>query len=153
MPDFDWLEASALGRTIAGSLTLTAGLSAAHLLGFTLVMGGAVVSNGRLMGAILPGASFAGVLRVGRFVILTGLAVSIATGIALFSARAATIIESTAFLLKMSLLVAAVAVQIEIWRRAFHDAAAEPSTILIGMLGLTLWLALALSACWFILFE
>jgi hypothetical protein len=132
MPDFAWLQASALGRAVATSLTLTAG---------------------RLVGVILPKASFVEVLRAGRVVILTGLVVSVGTGLALFSARATTVIESTAFQLKMSLLLTAVVIQIVIWRRARHDAGAEPSMVLMGVLGLMLWLGLAVSACWFILFE
>ena len=37
---FSWIESTPVGRAIAESLTLTASLSAVHLLGFTLVMGG-----------------------------------------------------------------------------------------------------------------
>jgi len=153
MSIFSWLESSALGRTVGESLMLTAWLSAIHLIGFTAVMGGAIVSNGRLAGALLPTVPARGVVGVGRLLILPGLAVSIGSGFALFSARATTVVESGAFDLKMSLLLIAVAVQIGIWRRAHYVGHDTRSMVLPGFFGLTLWVGLALAACWFILFE
>ena len=42
---FSWLEATQVAQTIGQSLMLTAWLSATHLIGFTIVMGGAVLIN------------------------------------------------------------------------------------------------------------
>jgi len=153
MSIFSWLESSALGRSVGESLMLTAWLSAIHLIGFTAVMGGAIVSNGRLAGALLTKVPARGIVGVGRLLILPGLAVSIGSGFALFSARATSVVDSSAFDIKMSLLLVAVAVQIFIWRQAHYVRDDTHSMVLLGILGLALWLGLALAACWFILFE
>src|SRR6185436_7101659 len=60
---FAWIESTALATTIAGSLALTATLSAIHLLGFTLVMGSALVGNLKRLGLLLPQSSIVAVLR------------------------------------------------------------------------------------------
>lgn len=49
----EWIQTTALAQEIAQSLMLTAALSAAHMLGFTLVTGSALVVNLRLLGALL----------------------------------------------------------------------------------------------------
>ena len=48
------LQSSWLAHAIGESQTLTAALSALHLIGFTLVMGSALVSNLRLLGRLFP---------------------------------------------------------------------------------------------------
>jgi len=51
---FPWLESTGIATTVRDSLLLTSTLSAVHLLGFTLITGGAFVSNLRLLGVLLP---------------------------------------------------------------------------------------------------
>ena len=52
---FAWLEATRMATAVRDTLLLNAGLSAVHLIGFTLVTGGALVANLNLLGVLLPG--------------------------------------------------------------------------------------------------
>ena len=142
-PLFAWIEATALAREIAESLTLTATVSAVHLLGFTLVMGGALVGNLRLLGWLLPHAAADQLLRPCNRAIVIGLAISVATGALLFAARATAVGANGTFQLKMLLLLGAA---------AFHFAYAARARVGAGV-SLALWLALAVTACAFILLE
>ena len=155
---FSWLEATQVAQTIGQSLMLTAWLSATHLIGFTIVMGGAVLINLRLLGAVLPSLSPADVAKPVNRAIMLGLVVSVITGLLLFSARATAIAGNAAFQSKMLLLVVAAAVQLLthrslIRRESQFGAAASTRYWLAGALGMLLWLGLAVAACWFILFE
>ena len=142
-PLFAWIEATALAKAIAESLTLTATLSAVHLLGFTLVMGSALVGNLRLLGWLLSQHAADQVLRPCNRAITIGLATSVTTGALLFAARATAVGVNGTFQLKMLLLLAAAAFQFAYAPRARVGAAVS----------LALWLALAVTACVFILLE
>ena len=151
---FAWLEATPAARTIGGSLPIIASLSAIHLIGFTLITGGALVANLRLLGALLPGRPAADVTEPASLGIAIGLAVSIATGLPLFAWRAGELIASGTFQLKMLLLVAATIFHFTLHR----SVARRPSSTLklvrvTGAVGLALWLGLALAGCALILFE
>jgi hypothetical protein len=149
-----WLEAAAPARAVGESLMLTATLSATHLIGFTLVMGSAVLSNMRLLGAMLPGRPLAEVLRPAARTMTAGLVISIATGFLMFMPRAVAAAASGAFRLKMLLLVLAVIYQISLHARLARDPVPGTAALrLCGALGMTLWLGLTAAACWFILFE
>jgi hypothetical protein len=139
---FSWIEATPLGRAIAESLTLTATLSAVHLLGFTLVMGAALVGNFSLLGWVRAPGAIDEVRRACNRAILIGLAVSVTTGALLFAARATTVSANGTFQLKMFLLLAAT---------AFHFTVARSRVSAVG--SLALWIALAVTACAFILLE
>jgi len=140
---FEWIESTALATTIAGSLALTASLSALHLLGFTVVMGSALVGNLKRLGLLLPQSSIADVLRPVNRAIVIGLAISITTGLPLFATRASEVSANGTFQLKMLLLLTAVACHFTVGPRARAGA----------MLSLAAWLALAGTACAFILLE
>ena len=139
---FSWIESTPLGRAIAESLTLTATLSAVHLLGFTLVMGAALVGNFSLLGWLRAPGAVNEVSRACNRAILIGLAVSVTTGALLFAARATAVSANGTFQLKMLLLLAAA---------AFHFTVARSRAGAVG--SLTLWIALAVTACAFILLE
>ena len=49
---FVWLEGTGVATTVRDSLMLTGALSAVHLIGFTLVTGGALVANLNLLGVL-----------------------------------------------------------------------------------------------------
>ncbi len=60
---FAWIESTAIARSVGESLLLTAWLSASHILGFTLVMGSALLSNLRLLNVVLPERALGEVTR------------------------------------------------------------------------------------------
>jgi hypothetical protein len=154
MNAFVWLESTTMARAISGSLIFTASLSAAHLLGFTLVSGAAFALNLRLAGAMLRHAALADVVQPAGRLLALGLAVSVATGALLFAGRATSIAANGIFQTKMSLLVIAVVWQLAVHYRLTRPAAPSPQAVrAIGVTGFALWLGLAVTACAFILLE
>jgi len=147
---FSWLEGTGIATTIASSTTLTGSLSAVHVVGFTLVIGGALVANLQSFGALFPRQQTIGFDASANRVILAGLAISLLTGILLFSARATDVSGNRAFQLKMLLLMAAALFHFTVRRRAVERAERARA---VSAVGLALWLALAVTACAFILIE
>jgi uncharacterized protein DUF6644 len=147
------LQETALATAISQSVMLTGGLSAIHLVGFTLIMGSAIVSNLRLAGVLFADRPVEEIDAPTSRGLAVGLLISITTGLLLFAARAITASESSTFWLKMLLLVAAALFHFLVHRRV----AARPSPALAmratGAVGLTLWVAVAFAGCAFILFE
>lgn len=149
-----WLESTGMAKTLSGSLALTAGLSAVHLLGFTLLAGTAFVLHLKLAGAVLKRTSLLDMSRPAGVLLALGLAVSVVTGFLLFAGRATSIAENGIFQTKMSLLVLAVLWQIGVQRRfASATPLSSRGARAIGVVGLVLWLSLAVTACAFILLE
>jgi hypothetical protein len=146
---FAWLETTGIAQAIASSTALTGSLSAVHVVGFTLVMGGALVVSLRSLGALFSRQTMDLEGSANRM-ILCGLAISLLTGILLFSARATDVSGNGTFQLKMSLLLAAALFHFAIRRRMAVRAGLARAA---GALGLALWLGLALTACAFILLE
>lgn len=150
---FTWVEATWIASTVKNSTLLTGGLSAIHLLGFTLVTGGALVTNLRYVGALFshrPVTEISGPATRG---IAIGLAVSIATGVLLFAPRALAASTNGTFRLKMLLLALAATVHYAVHR---HVSRAPVSPLLLraaGAAGLALWVGLGLTACAYILLE
>jgi hypothetical protein len=148
------LERIRIAKVIANSLPLTASLSAIHLIGFTLLMGGAVVSNLRLTGALLASQPLTAVRRPAERGMLVGLFISVTTGFLLFAPRASTASENTFFQLKMTALVAAFVCQFVLQRIIMSKASdSSAAAKAIGATALTLWLGLAIAACAFVLLE
>jgi hypothetical protein len=145
-----WLEATGIATTIASSTTLTGSLSAAHVVGFTLVMSGALVANLQSLGALFSEQQTLDLARSANRVVLSGLAVSLLTGALLFSARATDVSGNGTFRLKMLLLIAAVLFHFTARRRAVAHAKRARAASAVSI---ALWLALALTACAFILLE
>ena len=149
-----WLESTGVARTVSGSLWLTAILSAVHLLGFTLLSGAAFVLHLRLASAMLRRAAVSDISRPANVLFALGLAVSIATGFLLFAGRAMSIAANGIFQTKMVLVVLAVLWQVGVQQRLAQTTPLSPRTSrAIGIVGLTLWLSLGITACAFILLE
>ena len=148
-----WVETTPLASTVRESLVLTAVLSATHVLGFTLVMGGAVLANLRLCGAVLRDRPVVSILSPAHRAIAFGLLVSIPTGLALLSPRAIAALQNPTFRLKMGFLLSAAVGQLLIARAARNSKAGGIASRWAGLTGLAVWLALAVSACAFILLE
>lgn len=154
MPLLAWLESTALARAVGESLPVTAALSSVHLIGFTLVMGGALLFNLRVLKVLLPQHPLDEVVAPAAGAIYLGLSISIVTGFLLFSARAGAVVANGSFRLKILLLIAAVALQLTLRRRLGRPAGAGAGWVRPAALGgVILWLGLAVTACWFILFE
>jgi hypothetical protein len=154
MTAFTWLESTDVARTVSGSLPLTASLSAAHLIGFTLVSGGAFVMHLRLVGAMLRRTTLLDVARPAGRLIALGLSLNVVTGVLLFAGRASEIAANGIFQAKMSLILIAVVWQLIVHRRVRQAAVQSPqATRTVGVVGLALWLGLAVTACAFILLE
>jgi hypothetical protein len=159
MPDsfvhtLGWLQSTPLAIAIANSLYLLAGLSAVHVIGFTLLMGSALVGNLRLAGMVLPMLPIADVVRPARRMIAVGLTLSFATGFLLFATRALNATYNWIFDLKMGLLLCAAIFHFVVPSR-FATADIRPSggARIAGMVGLALWISVALAGCAFIFLE
>ncbi len=131
---------------------MTAGLSAVHLLGFTLVMASGLLSGLRWLGAILIERPVSEVMSAASTALAVGCCISIATGILLVIPRAPGAAANEFFRAKMLLLTALLAFHVIQRRRAARASGAQTATW-VGALGLALNLALALSASAFILLE
>jgi hypothetical protein len=148
---FAWLQSTLVASTIAQSQILTAALSAVHVVGLALVVGSAFVTALALTGLAFPSRSAAEIATAGRAVLI-GLAISMVTGVLLFSARAEAASQNSFFQLKMLLVVSAALCQLVIQgvaRRALTSRAAPVA----GVLGLALWVSVVLAGCAFILLE
>jgi hypothetical protein len=151
---FVWLEGSGVATTVRDSLMLTGALSAAHLIGFTLVTGGALVANLNLLGVLFQDRPALDVTRPATRGIALGLTVSVVTGVLLFGPRATVASGNSIFQTKMALLVAAVVFHLTVHQRVARNAAAAGVTRRVtAVAGLLLWTSLALAGCAFILLE
>ena len=149
-----WLQATSIAIAVANSTVLTGTLSAAHLLGFTLATGGALVSNLRLLGILIPERPVLDVSRPATRGIAVGLLISIATGVLLFAPRATVASANRIFQLKMLLLVSAVAFHFTVHRGVSRRPAVSHAVLrTVGAVGFLLWAGLALAGCAFILLE
>ena len=153
-PFFARLEATGIASTIAQSVLLTAGLSSLHLVGFTLLMGAAIVANLRLTGVLFSQRPVPEVTDPANRGIATGLGISVTTGLLLFSARASAASANSTFQLKMLLLIVAALFHFAVHRKIVRRPSSTPRLLqLTGALGLTLWVGVALAGCAFILLE
>ena len=86
--------------------------------------------------------------------IAVGLTVSAITGLLLFAGRASEIAVNGIFQTKMSLIVIAVIWHLLVHRRIAEAEVQSPQVArALGVVGLALWLGLAVTACAFILLE
>jgi hypothetical protein len=113
-----------------------------HLFGITLLLGGMVILNLRLLGmgfTQLPMAMLG--KQVWRWA-LAGLALAIVSGFLVFLPDPARYAANYAFRTKMSVLCLAVLFQFSLFRRAIRSDTAESrtrSTSVVAVLSLTLW--------------
>jgi hypothetical protein len=152
-PLFVWLESTRLAATVSGSLLLTASLSSIHLLGTTLVGGGALMSSLRLMGLIFTDRPATEVMAVAGRGIVVGLAISVTTGILLFSPRASAASQNGYFQIKMLLILAGVLFHVSLYRAVRRRHVTPALTRLTGALCAVLWIGVVLAGSAFILLE
>ncbi len=124
------------------------------MLGYALVMGGALVGNLKLLGLIVPSVPVNEVVGPASRGIACGLVVSIVTGILLVSWKAVAAFGSDIFRIKMLLLLAAALLHFAWQARVARAVPADRAVLkLSGAIGLLLWLGLAVAAAAYILFE
>jgi len=152
-PLFAWLESTAFARTVGESLSITAWLSAMHMIGFTVTTSAGMVWNLYASGALLNAAPQASIARPALRLLALGLSVSVVTGFALFAPRASFTAPSGVFQLKIGLFLVAAMYQLAINRLVVRRPVSATLLRAGGIVGLMLWLSLAVTACWFILFE
>ena len=151
---FAWLQSTAVATAVGDSILLTGALSAVHLLGFTLVTGGALVANLRLLGLLLPERPLLDVVRPTSRGIAVGLTISVATGVLLFAPRALVASGNRIFQIKMLLLASAAAFHFIVVRAVSRrPLVGRGVTRTVGGAGFLLWVGLALAGCAFILLE
>jgi hypothetical protein len=144
------VQHSRVAAIIAQSSLVTGLLSGLHLLGLTLVVGGALVSGLRRLGFVLVDRAVADVTRPISRGMSIGLAVSVSTGLLLFAPRASAAAGNSFFQTKMILLLAAAVFQFVVaWRLDARSRMRQ----LTGTIQLALWFSVALAGCAFILLE
>lgn len=150
----EWIQTTGPATTVKESLLLTGALSAVHLLGFTLVTGGALVSNLRLLGVLFSQRPIEEVTEPAARGIAVGLILSVTTGLLLFAPRAMAASANRTFQLKMLLLLGAATFHFTLHRKVARRLPAAAGLVrMTGGVGLVLWLGLALAGCAFILLE
>lgn len=153
-PFLEWVQATGLARTIGESLLLTGFLSSVHLLGLTLVAGGAFVSSLRLLGMMLLDRPVSAITRAARRGIVVGLVVSASSGLLLFAPRALWAFENSFFRVKMLFLLVAVLFQFALYRTVTRHGDERPLRLRVtGLLQLTVWFGVVAAGCAFILLE
>jgi hypothetical protein len=148
-----WLQNSGLAVAIRESLMMTASLSAVHLLGVTLVGGGALVSGLRFGGVLLSDRPVHEVARPAARAILLGLSISAATGLLLFAPRASAAAGNTFFQWKMLLLLSAAVCQLLLYGRVTQASGGTRLTRFIALLASALWIGVVAAGCAYILLE
>lgn len=148
-----WVESTRLALMIGESMWIIASLSAIHLLGFTLTLGGAFVLNARLAGGMLLQVPVRDVAGPASRSIAIGLAISITSGILLASWKLGTVLPGGIFQIKMSFLAAAALLHFAWQRPRLRKESDGAGLRAMGILGLVLWFGLAAAGCAFILFE
>ena len=153
-PLLEWLEGTGVATTVGQSLLLTGLASAVHLLGLTLLAGGAAVAWLRLVGVLLPERPVREITEAVQNGMLAGLGVSVTTGLLLFAPRASSAAGNSTFQLKMLLLLAAAVFHFAVFQRVTRgDRAASWTLRLAGALGPMLWIGVAVAGSAFILLE
>lgn len=149
-----WIQSTGIATAIAGSRNLTGALSAAHLVGLTLVLGSAFVRGLRAFGALLPDARADQVIGATNRGVAIGCAISVVTGLLLWSARASEAATNGYFQLKMGLVAASVVLHAVLVSRATSPRSRmdPPSPALHGA-ALLLWFGVVLAGCAFIFVE
>lgn len=148
------LEQSSLAAWVNGSAVTLGLLSGTHLIGFTIIVGAALVSGLHMIGLAFADRPAREVTRtVGRGLRL-GLFVSLTTGVMLVAPRAQSAFANWIFAVKMALLASAVLAHLAVGRFAARaDSGALLPLRVWGAVTMALWLAVGVAGAAFILLE
>ena len=144
-----WLQETAVARSISESAYLYPFIEGSHVLGLSLSVGAVMWFDLRLMGVAFRSEPVSRVFRQIQPWMLAGFAIMFVTGSLLFSARALDAFSSTYFRIKIGLLVLG-GLNILLFHsvidrdRAQWDTAASPPTAVrrAGLVSLLLWFAI-----------
>jgi hypothetical protein len=152
VPITAWLESTPVAAAIGDSQLTTGLLSSIHLLGVTLVGGGALVSSLRLLGLLFPQEPLSEITAGAARGIVVGLAISAVTGILLFAPRASAVLDNGYFQIKMLFLAAATIFHFSVYRTVTRRSPdARWLTRATGAVTAVLWLGVIASGSAFIL--
>ena len=143
----EWLQHTALGLALREAHPATVlGIQIGHVFGLILLLTSLVLVNMRLLGWGLRSVPLGQVVRATRLGLWTGLVLAIGSGSLLFLSAPVHYAANTAFVPKMLLLLAALAVQASLYRRV--TASAAPAPLLArgtAVLSLSLWFGVGLA--------
>ncbi len=144
------IEGSAFARTIGQTSGLYPALSAAHILGISLLVGPVVVVDLSLL-RIIRSPAIQAAFRTLIEVAVVGFSIAAFTGALLFSVQAQKYAANPAFLIKLALLGAAglnVALLHRTIGREFVAPRPSKAAQIAGAVSLLLWLAIIFSGRW-----
>ena len=148
------IETSWIATTVGGSTRVIGFVSAIHLLGLTVVAGGALVSSLGLLGALFPDRPVSKMTTTVEQGVTLGLAISVGSGLLLFAPRASAAADNGIFVTKMLLLAAAAVFHFTVYHRVIRRVDAPVLLLrMVGALGFALWFGVAVAGCAYILLE
>lgn len=127
-------------------------LNATHIFALTLLVGGILPADLRMLG-LFQSVATGPFLRLMTAISATGLVLAIATGFLLFSVQPLEYAYNPAFLTKLSLIalgiVNALAIRFSAaWRDASTTGTVSPGLRLAALLSLTIWMAALIAGRW-----
>lgn len=148
------LEQSHLATWVKSSPLILGALSGLHLVGFTVIVGTALVSGLHMMGVAFAARPSCEVLGTTSRVVAAGIALTVLTGGMQVAPRAGAALANWIFVAKMTLLAAAILAQLVVPRFAAHaDAGATFRLRIWSVVTTVLWLAVGVMGAAFILLE
>jgi hypothetical protein len=147
---FDWLELTAIGELVRGSIWLFPAIEAVHLLALAMIGGAVLVVDLRLLGVGLRDQALSGVAKGAQPWLVGSLVALIVTGIPLFLSEAVKCYFNPSFWVKMITLVIAVvfAFTIRRWITGGHWQTGAGVQKLTGAASITLWFVVAAAGRW-----
>ena len=150
LPFFEWCETVWLGRAVVGSLWLFPVIEAVHLLGLCVLGGAVLIVDLRMLGLGLRGQGIAQIARDARPWFVGALVVMLLTGWALFSSEAIKCYYNTSFWVKITTLPFAIILTLLVRDRMALRTLADvtPTTRLVGITSIALWVTVAAAGRW-----
>ena len=135
------VAASDIATALRFSRWLYAGVNTAHVFGIALLVGAIVPLDLRMIG-LWRGVARDGLVRVLVPVAATGLALAVATGLLLFSARAPEYAALTVFRIKLVLIAlgGGAAILLHLRHGFALSTASRARLVFAGVLSMTCWL-------------
>jgi hypothetical protein len=151
----DWLQALhdwPVAALIRRSLYVYPIVNATHIFSLTLLIGGILPADLRMLGLFraIPAGAY---LRLMTAFSATGLALGIASGFLLFSVQPLEYAYNPAFLAKISLVALGTANALVVrfsgaWRLAIETGVVSPGLKLAAMLSIAIWISALLAGRW-----
>lgn len=110
-----------------------------HIAGFAVAIGVTAAVDFRILGFGLRGMKPAEIARATGFWMLGGLAVSIASGFALYSSDPDMYYTNWSFLIKMACLILAIVVNYTIHRKVAAQDSTSGGAKVVALISLALW--------------